>query len=346
MTQPQTDPDPPVLALGQAHVTPEKAARLLHDYHGLTVLDLQRREAEAATVYRVDAEEGRFAVKIAAVPDSRGVEAMRWQTAYAEHLRDRGVPAVRALPDATGEPVTLLPGLLTMQLFEWCEAPSLLSLSEAAPERAGEFRTLVAELAARISLASADAPPAPLDFTHPWDARSFARTARERCPGLQETGLLPAGVPERLAALAAEAEEAIARAGGLPRSAVHQDLHSGNILLNETGERAVCVLDFGDAVPGVRAAEFAVAAAYQLRAAEDPAAALREMTETYARIAPLDAAERRALPALCTARRAVGLVMFADMTVRTASRERARRELAELPGLLERVERDAAACEA
>ena len=111
------------------------------------------------------------------------------------------------------------------------------------------------------------------------DAREFASTGRHRLERLMDE--LPT----------------------LPHQIIHNDGHRGNLLrADDRSDMVTGVIDFGDLVRTVTAADLAVSGANFVGNQPDPVAALGTMTAGYHRHLPLSPGEITALPDLVLAR--------------------------------------------
>ena len=79
----------------------------------------------------------------------------------------------------------------------------------------------------------------------------------------------------------------------LPRALVHQDANDHNVLVEGDGStaRVTGLIDFGDALTTIRAAEPAVAAAYACFGRSDPVAAIASLVAGYDGVATLEELE-------------------------------------------------------
>ena len=98
-------------------------------------------------------------------------------------------------------------------------------------------------------------------------------------------------------------------AEALPARAVHNDLNGSNVLLDHAGAAVAGVIDFGDLLRGPRIVDLAVASTYGLGDA-NPAEAVADVAEGWARVAPLLEAEADALFDLAAARLALRVLMY------------------------------------
>src|SRR5215207_5916784 len=98
-------------------------------------------------------------------------------------------------------------------------------------------------------------------------------------------------------------EAALAAMQRLPRQVIHNDGHAGNLLrADEHDERVIGLIDFGDIVRTVTAADLAVAGASFAPHQPDPGSGLAALVEGYDVHRPLDADEVAAIPDLVTTR--------------------------------------------
>ena len=70
----------------------------------------------------------------------------------------------------------------------------------------------------------------------------------------------------------------------LPRQVVHNDLNDENLLVRDGAIAGV--IDFGDAIETVRAAELAIACTYAMLDQEDPVAVAGDVIAGYQSVAP------------------------------------------------------------
>ena len=131
----------------------------------------------------------------------------------------------------------------------------------------------------------------------PWDIAN----------GLILDATLYADLPDdarRLTARATPRIEAATRwMARLPRQIVHNDGHVGNLLRADcSSDRVTGLIDFGDLVHTVTAADIAVSAASLVPHQPDPMGALAALTAGYNRFKSLSADEIEALPDLVLAR--------------------------------------------
>jgi hydroxylysine kinase len=107
----------------------------------------------------------------------------------------------------------------------------------------------------------------------------------------------------------------------LPRAVVHHDLHEANLLVGSVDgqQRIVGVIDFGDMVWGLRAAELAVAAGYSARLTADPLDGFLAVVAGWGSHLPLDDAELDVLLPLARTRLAVNVAIWSARSATTRS---------------------------
>ncbi len=142
-------------------------------------------------------------------------------------------------------------------------------------------------------------------FDHPAARRNFQWDVL-RAGSVISGGIDAVADQKRAALLAAVAgrlrKDLVPRLPSLRRSVIHNDANDHNVLVDATGSRVSGLLDFGDMVLTVTAHEAAVAAAYAMFGARDPALALRAVTRGFDAACPLTADELDALPSLVLSR--------------------------------------------
>jgi Ser/Thr protein kinase RdoA (MazF antagonist) len=142
------------------------------------------------------------------------------------------------------------------------------------------------------------------DFDHPaawgfmpWDI------ANELVVDDSLNNALPDDARESTGCARPRIERAIAMMQHLPRQVVHNDGHAGNLIRSdESSDRVIGLIDFGDMVHTVTVADVAVSAASLVPHQADPVAALAELASGYHSRRPLAADEVEAIPELVLAR--------------------------------------------
>ncbi len=250
---------------------PDAVAAVLAADYGLTGA-LTPLAGERDQNLLLEAPEGRFVVKVANAAEDPAALAM--QHAALEHVARIGAfiafPELRrtedgrrhASVDADGTPHAL-----------WVQTHL-----NGTP-----WRDVAASIATRRSVGDAVArvQHALQGVHHPAAGRRLVWDVRLRSTPdgpLGETGdaeldALVAGVDRRVAKL-------LPSLAMLPAQVVHHDLNPDNLLGRD--DEVVGVVDFGDMLHGPRVLDLAVAAAYQLFGAADPAVALADVVAGYA----------------------------------------------------------------
>ncbi|HWU32772.1 MAG TPA: phosphotransferase [Marmoricola sp.] len=304
----------------------DAVGELVRYHYDLVPTSLSRSDGEAASVTKLTTAEGSWAAKImAAAPGV--VDLVAWQGELSERTRASGLPVARLKRSRGGEhAVVAVWGSLpfVMQVTEWLDAAPV-----AAGIPSSSLLRDIGYTAGRVSLALASAPPPPSDVSHIWDLRRTIESldiALSRIPPGRSRATL-------LAARERFATEASPLLPDLRMQVVHHDLHDENLLTD--GERITGVLDFGDAVRGVRVAELIVAAAYASRRSEHPANALRDVIAGWLAVTELDDAESRMiLPAV------IGrLATNAALWMARAGGERADYARSRIAGSLDTIDR-------
>jgi Ser/Thr protein kinase RdoA (MazF antagonist) len=129
---------------------------------------------------------------------------------------------------------------------------------------------------------------------------------------------------------------AVAAMGALPRRTIHNDGHAYNLLRPDTESHQVSgVIDFGDLVRTVRAADVAIIAESFAPDHPDPAAVVAAATAGYHAEHPLDDDELAAIPELVLVRTALN-VLLVEHQIRHAP-HLAGGAAESLPGVVERL---------
>jgi hydroxylysine kinase len=117
------------------------------------------------------------------------------------------------------------------------------------------------------------------------------------------TGALPVAGRQLAERARPAVERATAAMPALPRQVIHNDGHPGNLLrADPNSEWITGLIDFGDMVRTVAAADLGVAGAGLVTHQPDPASALASLVDGYHQQRPLTPAERAAIPDLVTTR--------------------------------------------
>ncbi len=184
----------------------------------------------------------------------------------------------------------------------------------------------IGSLLGRIAAALADFDDPAADDFMPWDIAN----------GLVVDDALWTGLGERSRGIAAlgrdRLHEAMAAMATLPRQIIHNDGHAGNLLrADETSEVVTGVIDFGDLVRTVTAADIGVSGANLVPHQDDPVGALAALTVGFNRHRKLSDAEIDAIPDLVLARLTLSTLLVEYQM--TNAPHIADAVAAELPGL-------------
>ncbi|WP_181151782.1 MULTISPECIES: phosphotransferase [unclassified Arthrobacter] len=289
-------------------LTTDETSTILRDGYGLDAAVLDVVSGEAATVCKVKAGDGIFAMK-ASRSTPQALSLLRWQTAAMRRLTGLGLPVPALVPDLNGEFLHRESGAggdVVVQLSAWLHDPPLSDVDV-------DFFLLrkVGAMAARVSQALADFQPLPHEASHVWELSRSADSIRF---ALQQ---LKPGPVETLArrALQTFEEELLPLLPELDRAVVHHDLHDSNLLIGIGADGTLGVtgiLDFDDMVYGVRLAELAVAGAYAARNTPDAVEALLTVVEGWASALPMTEAEVQAIRPAAISRLAVNASVWAS----------------------------------
>lgn len=292
----------------------------------------RRLAGERSHNTRLDGPDGRAWTLQVQAPSADPV-AVDLQTRAMRHLEARvpDVPVPRIVPTATGHLhaeillhgrphlarlVTFLPGVT----FEGAGA-----LPVAAYRRIGR---LIGRIAVGLS-----------DFEHPgaahlmpWDiANGLIVDVRLRSDLSTAAAAALAAIDDRL-------HDAHLTMATLPRRTIHNDGHAGNLLRPDArSDRVTGVIDFGDLVRTVTAADVAIIAESFAPEHPDPAGVVAAAAAGYHAELPLLDRELDAVPELVLARAALS-VLLAEHHIRHVP-HLASRAAANLPDVIERLVR-------
>lgn len=309
----------------------EMVRRIAHDLYGVTGRCRRLRGERSHNTLFVTDEGHRVVLKVQSPTED--VSTIEMHAAALEFLaaRDPRLPIARLVRtrDGTAVPlvdidgrrhptrlVTFLPGVTY---------PDGGFVSDTGMRSIGELIGAVAK-----ALTEFDHPAA--DHFMAWDiANGLAldRQLHDLVDGRSRRLLQSAD--ERLLAAASAMER-------LPRQIVHNDGHGGNLLHPDGGDdRATGLIDFGDMVRTIRAADLAVAGANLAPNQPDPARALALLASGYLARHELTDDEIDALPDLVVTRLVLSIVLSTLQVHHTPHIAEA--VAAELPGTIEGLER-------
>jgi 4-aminobutyrate aminotransferase-like enzyme/Ser/Thr protein kinase RdoA (MazF antagonist) len=241
---------------------------------------------------RIDAPDGRrFVLKIANAREEAAM--LEAQNAAMEHAAARGVACQRPLAGRDGLAIHRVDGRdgrrHLVRLLTWLPGTPLAATRPRTDAQRASLGRLMGELDA--ALAAFDHPAAHRAFH--WDPARAAEIVPPLLAGLGDEGRR--ALVARL--LARFERDTLPHLAGLRRGVIHGDANDYNVLVGgaddplEHNQRIVGLLDFGDMVHGVVAAEPAVAAAYALLGAADPLAAACAVVAGYHAVHPLGEGE-------------------------------------------------------
>ena len=268
-------------------VTDADAVRIASELYGISAVATELGSNQDRNFLLTEADGSRSVLRI----DNPvfGDAAREGQHAALEAYRAAGVPVASVLPGLNGELTQRFAGF-AVRRSEFAEGESLVDHGYLAPVVLAEFGALAA---ASVQALAALAHPG-LDRAHMWDMRVAYAQTLHLAPAIGNASLR-----SRVLTAAEAAQAALAPvAAALPVQAIHGDLTDDNVMGRRGEDSRVhphTVLDLGDLALGWRVAELAVTVSSLLH--HEPARPLRalETIAAFHRVAPLSAAEARAL---------------------------------------------------
>ena len=260
---------------------------------GVTFAAAERLDTERDDSFRIRSPHGDFVLKVSH-PDDDPL-TINLQTAALAHAADTdpGIPLQRLLPSLAGEiepMITLANGDKRIaRVLTWLPGSPLYTVTPDIRQL-----ELLGEMLGRLSaaLASFEHPAARREFA--WDVARLPalRPLLEQFPSVEVSGAF---------ALFDHAVQPVLDA--LPRQAVFNDFHQGNILVEPDHPAFITgVIDFGDLVHSVRVADLAVAISYLLYPGNRSWAEIEHFVTGFTRRVRLSTAELAVLPPLVAAR--------------------------------------------
>lgn len=229
-----------------------------------------------------------------------GDDARNAQHAALEAYRAAGVPVPAVLPGLDGELTQRCAPGYAVRRSEFAPGEPMVDAGYLAPVVLEEFGALAA--ASVNALAGLEHPG--LVREHMWDMRAAYDETLRLAPAIADAGLRG-----RVLAAAQEAYEALAAvSASLPVQAIHGDLTDDNVTGERGGDARLhprTVLDLGDLALGWRIAELAVTASSMLHHEPERPLRVLDTITAFHRIAPLSAAEARAVWPLVVLRAAL-----------------------------------------
>jgi Ser/Thr protein kinase RdoA (MazF antagonist) len=260
--------------------------------------------------FRLEAGDGRaWVLKLTHPAEPRAVTAGQTRALLHVAQADPALPVPRLLPALDAAPAAEV----VVAAGERARVARVMTLLPGvplhrAPAHPGQHTALGRALARlHRALAGCDTTGAPGDL--PWDLRRAA-TLMPLLPCIGDAatrGLARRALDGLLAAL-----PALAR---LPAQAIHGDFQPWNVLVDAGAPDVVTgIVDFGDLVAAPPVMDLAVACAYHVHDAPDPAAPLADaaaLVAAYHALRPLAADELALLPPLLAGRMAMTLAITA-----------------------------------
>ena len=260
-----------------------EASALLASEYGVAAVSLTLLDTERDDSYRVTTAEREFVLKVAHPADDRAVIDL--QVAAVMHASRAELPVPTVVPAVSGALTSRWNGR-SARLYSWLDGSLLRSFTPTAPQ----LFSCGAMLGA-LSVALADFEHPAADRVIVWDLTHLDLLAPLALDPLTR------GVVARFA------RDVEPRLAGLPRQVIHNDFHTGNVLVEEAAPSFVVgILDFGDTVHTARVCDLGVSLAYLLPAHGPIWSAVQPFIDGYASVVPLQPEERELLPDLVAAR--------------------------------------------
>jgi 4-aminobutyrate aminotransferase-like enzyme/Ser/Thr protein kinase RdoA (MazF antagonist) len=281
----------------------DAARQILAAGFGVAATSLSPLAGERDQNFRAGTAGGdRFLLKISNPAD--GLPVMDMQTAALAHIEqaDPGLPVMRTLPTAAGEPWLEVPGPdgrdYPVRLFSFLPGQTMPNSALTVPA----IRS-VGEVTARLGRALRGFFHPAADYEILWDL-SRALTLRPLLGHLADGGRR------------AQAERILDRfedrvAPALPRlraQVIHADMSLDNVLLDERLQVSG-IVDFGDMTHAPLVCDLAVAVADVLHGRDDAVTAAETLIAGYASVTPLESGEAALLADLVAARLATEIIV-------------------------------------
>jgi 4-aminobutyrate aminotransferase-like enzyme len=283
----------------------EAARQILREGFGVEASSLTPLAGERDQNFRVDTAGGqRFLFKISNPVDDRPVLAM--QAAALRHIEraDPGLPVMRALPAAAGEPWAEVPGpdgrTCLARLFTFL--PGQVIANTALPTEAIWAH---GEITARLGRALRGFFHPASDYQILWDITRLPQL-RPLLPHISDNGRRAQAerVVDRFEARVAPVLP------GLRAQVIHGDMSLDNVLYGDD-LRISGIVDFGDMTHAPLVCDLAVAVADVLHGRDDAIEAAAAMIGGYVSVTPLEDAEAALLADLVAARLATEVTVTA-----------------------------------
>lgn len=316
--------DPPDLG-------PDEVVAIAARHWGITGRP-RRLRGERSHNTRITADDGTaVTLQVQSASEDPGVIDLQTQAMRRLTLRAPDIPVPRVVPTRTGDVhahveiggrihlarlVTYLPGV---------------TFDPASPLPAASYRR-IGSLIGRIAVGLADFEHPAADHFMPWDIANGLIVDPDLRAGLTATSAAAVDAVDHRLEAAAEMMRT------LPRRTIHNDGHAGNLVRSDTTSHQVTgVIDFGDLVHTVTAADVAIIAESFAPDHDDPESVVAAVTAGYHGELPLGDDEIAAIPELVLARAAL-TVLLVEYQIRHAP-HLARGAAAGLPDVVARLVR-------
>jgi 4-aminobutyrate aminotransferase-like enzyme len=280
----------------------DAARRILRDGFGVTGT-LAALAGERDQNFRVEEAGGqRFLFKISNPADTRPVLDM--QTAALRHIEqvDPGLPVMRVIPSAAGEPWAEVPGpdgrVYPVRLFTFLPGHTM-----AAPALSTAAIRSIGQTTARLGRALRGFFHPAADYGILWDITRLP--ALRPLLGHVIDGARRAQVERVLDRFEARAAPVLPR---LRAQVIHADVSLNNVLLEEN-HQVSGIVDFGDMTHAPLVCDLAVAIADVLHGRDDAVGAAEALIGGYVAVTPLDDEEAGLLADLVAARLATDITL-------------------------------------
>ncbi|WP_251976182.1 phosphotransferase [Salinicola avicenniae] len=310
MTTPPERDTASVLEAPALSVSTETAQRLLTTRFGLDAA-LKPLTGERDRNFRATTADGQtYLLKFTHPAERQAVSDFQVRALMHLAERDPTLPIPRVLRDRDGDPAPPLrldDGRVSRVRLSTFLPGEPLADRVAAPA----FQATLGDWLARLDAALAD-------FDHPVRALSMPWDLQRADDLLPQTESLTDDTTRETVrrVLQRFAEELRPRLATLPRQPIHNDLNGHNVLFaaapesrDAPPERPAAIIDFGDMLFAPRIVDLAVAAAYQMKAQDDPMTGALALIAGYHARTPLEATEVALLRGLIETRLAMAITV-------------------------------------
>jgi Ser/Thr protein kinase RdoA (MazF antagonist) len=307
-------------------LTPVEARRVARDLYGVDGVARRVRGERSHNTVITTADGRGFVLKIAGASEPDAL--LDLETRAMQHVAERapGLPVARMIAALDGSFVpTLVHAGSRHRVRLVTYLPGVPFRDDQVISPAG--LTAIGALLGAIAAALADFDHDAADDFMPWDIAN----------GLALDDELWAGAGDDARSALERARPRLERAATtmhhLPRQIIHNDGHGGNLLrADATSDLVTGIIDFGDVVRTVTAADVGVSGANLVPHQADPIAALVALTLGYHSQRPLSDVEIAAVPDLVLTRLALSTLLVDHQIANTP--HIAAEVAAERPGLL------------